>query len=108
MIPNTFDSQACRYATTHLLIMPVYFQKLFSLVTPLVLLSLAGVVMIGYGFVDMSRENNVLQFFFGIPLAAGAFGLHALVRRACRRNTLHVWVAELVIVSLMWYGFNKS
>lgn len=82
--------------------------KLLSLITPLVLLSLAGVIMIGYGFIDMDRDNNVLQFFFGIPLAAGAFGLHVVVRRIFRRNTLHVWVAELVIVSLMWYGFNKS
>jgi ABC-type uncharacterized transport system permease subunit len=88
--------------------MPTYFQKILSLVTPLVLLSLAGVIMIGYGFINMGQENNVLQFFFGIPLAAGAYGLHVVVRRIFRQNTLHVWVAELVIVSLMWYGFNKS
>lgn len=91
-----------------LLIMPTYFQKLFSLVTPLVLLSLAGVIMIGYGFINMGQENNVLQFFFGIPLAIGAYGLHVLIRQACRRDALTVWIAELVIVSLMWYGFNKS
>ena len=36
------------------------------------------------------------------------FTQHVVVRRIFRRNTLHVWVAELVIVSLMWYGFNKS
>ncbi|WP_080238717.1 hypothetical protein [Spirosoma rigui] len=88
--------------------MPTYFQKLFSVVTPLMLLALAGVIMIGYGFINMGQENNVLQFFFGIPLAAGSFGLHVLVRKACRRDVLTVWIAELVLVSLMWYGFNKS
>jgi hypothetical protein len=106
MKPHAFDSQACHPFL--LLVMPTYFQKVFGLITPLVLLSLAGVIMIGYGFVNMGQENNVLQFFFGVPLAAGSFGLHALVRQACRRNVLTVWIAELVLVALMWYGFNKS
>ena len=68
--------------------------KLASLITPLILLALMGVVMILYGFVDMKRDNNVLQFLFGIPLMLGAVGLHYIVRRAAQNNTLHVWIAE--------------
>lgn len=82
--------------------------KVFSLITPLVLLSLVGVIMILYGFVDMSQENNVLQFFFGIPIAAGAIGLHFLVRRLARQDTLYVWVIEAVLVAFMWYVFQRS
>ncbi|QDK78361.1 hypothetical protein EXU85_06995 [Spirosoma sp. KCTC 42546] len=82
--------------------------KVFSLITPLMLLSLAGVIMILYGFVDRNRENNVLQFFFGIPIAAGAIGLHFLVRRLAHQNTLHVWVIEAILVAFMWYIFQRS
>ncbi|WP_375444875.1 hypothetical protein [uncultured Fibrella sp.] len=79
--------------------------KIASLITPLVLLSVMGVIMILYGFVDMKQQNNILQFLFGIPIAAGALGLHYVVRRAARNNTLHVWIAESILVGLMWYGF---
>ncbi|MEZ0542147.1 hypothetical protein [Fibrella arboris] len=84
------------------------FSKLASLITPLVLVSLMGVVMILYGFVDMKRDNNVLQFIFGVPLAAGALGLHYVVRRAAQHNTRHVWIAESILVGLMGYGFLHS
>jgi hypothetical protein len=69
---------------------------------------LIGVVIILYGFIDMKQENNILQFLFGIPIAAGAFGLHVVVRRIARDNTLHIWVAESVLVALMAYGFLHS
>ena len=82
--------------------------KLFSLITPLIVVALMGVIMILYGFIDMKQENNVLQFFFGIPIAAGAFGLHLLVRRLAHHNTLHVWIVESIVVALMWYVFNRS
>ncbi|MBO0947876.1 hypothetical protein [Fibrella forsythiae] len=82
--------------------------KIASLITPLVLMAMMGVIMILYGFVDMKRDNNILQFLFGIPLAAGALGLHYVVRRAARNNTLHVWIAESILVGLMWYGFLHS
>ncbi len=72
------------------------------------LMALMGVIMIGYGFVDMKQDNNVLQFLFGIPLVAGAAGLHFVVRKIARHNTLHVWIAESIIVGLMWYGFLHS
>ncbi|MGF7215226.1 hypothetical protein GGR92_001366 [Spirosoma lacussanchae] len=82
--------------------------KLFGLITPLVLLSLMGLIMILYGFVDMKQENNVLQFFFGIPLMTGALGLHWLVRRAVRYDTRYVWIIESIMVAFMWYVFNHS
>ncbi|WP_332369179.1 hypothetical protein [Spirosoma telluris] len=48
--------------------------KVFSVLTPLVGVSLIGVIMILYGFIDMKQENNILQFLFGIPIAGGALG----------------------------------
>lgn len=83
-------------------------EKLFSLVTPLVIVSLMGIIMILYGFVDMKQQNNALQFIFGIPIAAGAFGLHWLIRRFSDYNTLHVWIAESLVVAFMWYVFQRS
>ena len=65
-------------------------------------------IIILYGFVDMKQENNVLQFFFGIPIAGGAFGLHFLIRRLAHNNTLHVWLIEAIIVAGMWYLFQRS
>lgn len=82
--------------------------KLFSLITPLVVVAFMGVIMILYGFVDMKQQNNALQFIFGIPIAAGAFGLHLLIRRFSQHNTLHVWIAESMIVAFMWYVFQRS
>ncbi|MVM32085.1 hypothetical protein GO755_18695 [Spirosoma sp. HMF4905] len=82
--------------------------KVFSLITPLMIVALMGIIIILYGFVDMKQENNVLQFIFGIPIAAGAVGLHFLVRRLAQHNTLHVWIIESILVALMWYVFNRS
>lgn len=82
--------------------------KLFGLITPLVILSGIGVIMIGYGFMNMGRENNILQFFFGVPIAAGAIGLHFLVRRLARQDALYVWIAESILVAFMWYVFQRS
>lgn len=82
--------------------------KVFSVLTPLVGVSLIGVIMILYGFIDMKQENNILQFLFGIPIAGGAIGLHFLVRRLAHQNTLHVWIVEAILVAFMWYVFNRS
>lgn len=82
--------------------------KLFSLFTPLIGVMGMGVIMILYGFVDMKKENNVLPFFFGIPIAGGALGLHFLVRRLAHHNTLHVWILEAIIVAGMWFLFQRS
>ena len=81
---------------------------LFSLLTPLVGVAGVGVIKILYGFVDIKRENNVPQFFFGIPIAGGALGLHFLVRRLAHHNTLHVWIIEVIIVAGIWFLFQRS
>ncbi|WP_018618251.1 hypothetical protein [Spirosoma luteum] len=82
--------------------------KLFSLLTPLVFVAGIGLIIILYGFVDMKQENNVLQFFFGIPVAGGALGLHFLIRQLAHHNTLHVWIMEAILVLIMWYLFQRS
>ncbi|GAB4054257.1 hypothetical protein [Spirosoma foliorum] len=82
--------------------------KVFNLVTPLMIVALMGLIMILYGFVDMKQQNNILQFLFGIPIMAGAVGLHFLIRRLAHHNTLHVWIIEAIIVAFMWYGFMHS
>ena len=82
--------------------------KLFSLLTPLVFVAGIGVIIILYGFVDMKQENNVLQFFFSIPVAGGALGLHFLVRRLAYHNTLHIGIIEAILVAGMWYLFQRS
>ncbi|WP_020602180.1 hypothetical protein [Spirosoma spitsbergense] len=81
---------------------------LFSLLTPLVFIAGIGVVKILYGFVDMRQRNNVLQFFFGIPIAGGALGLHFLLRQLAHHNTMHVCIIETIIVAGMWYLFQRS
>ncbi|WP_223860886.1 hypothetical protein [Spirosoma validum] len=45
------------------------FAKIFDIITPLMIIALMGVIIIGYGFVHPQQENNVLQFIFGIPIA---------------------------------------
>ena len=82
--------------------------KVLSWITPLVGVAVMGIIMILYGFVDMKQQNNALQFLFGIPIAAGAFGLHLLIRRFSQYNTLHIWIAETIIVGFMWYVFQRS
>ncbi|WP_461069246.1 hypothetical protein [Spirosoma horti] len=83
-------------------------EKIANFVTPFRLVSLMGIVMIGIGFLHMDQRDNVLQFIFGIPLAAGMLGFDYLMRRATRDNTLYLWIVEAVIVAFMWYGFNHS
>lgn len=56
----------------------------------------------------MDERDNILQFIFGIPLAAGMIGFDYLMRRATRDNTLYLWIVEAIIVAFMWYGFNHS
>ncbi|MFD2571199.1 hypothetical protein ACFSUS_11185 [Spirosoma soli] len=78
--------------------------KVFDYVTPLVLLAVAGVYMIGDGLVHMGRQNNELQFIFGIPLTVFAGGLDFVIRRVVNRNTLYVWLIEAVFVGIVWSG----
>ncbi|GAB4040716.1 hypothetical protein [Spirosoma gilvum] len=54
-------------------------EKLFNIITPLMGIAVLGLIMIGYGFVNPSQQNNVLQFIFGIPIALGAIGIHFLI-----------------------------
>ncbi|GAB3940525.1 hypothetical protein GCM10028805_02460 [Spirosoma harenae] len=77
------------------------FTKIFDIITPLMILSFMGLIMIGYGFVNPQQQNNVLQFIFGIPIALGAAGFHFLIRRATNGNTLNVWIAEGIIVGAL-------
>ena len=67
-----------------------------------------GLIMIGYGFVNPSQDNNVLQFIFGIPIALGAAGLHFLFRRILHQNTLTIWILEAIIVAAMLWIFLHS
>ena len=82
--------------------------RLVDIVTPLRIVALMGVIMILYGFVDMDRQNNVLQFMFGIPIMAGALGVHYVVRRATHRNALSIWIIESVLVGGGIYVFLNS
>jgi ABC-type transport system involved in multi-copper enzyme maturation permease subunit len=84
------------------------FSKLFDIVTPLMILSFMGVIMIGYGFVNPQQQNNVLQFIFGIPIALGAAGFHFLIRRAANGNTKNIWIAEAIIVGALILLFRMS
>ncbi len=82
--------------------------RLFDLITPLTLLALAGVFMIMDGLFHLGRDNNALQFIFGVPLAIGAAAFHFLIRRLAKRNTLYIWIIEAVIVAFMAYVFLHS
>lgn len=82
--------------------------KILDWVTPLMLLALAGVIMILTGIVKPAPENNALQFIFGVPLAAGAAGLHFLVRYTVHRNVLRMWIIESILVAAMCYVFLHS
>ncbi|MCK8495019.1 hypothetical protein M0L20_24320 [Spirosoma sp. RP8] len=79
--------------------------RLFSYVTPLMIVSLMGVIMILYGLMQLGRENNILQFIFGIPIALGAAGFHFLIRRVLHQHTLNIWIVEAIIVAALWYQF---
>ncbi|RRA98859.1 hypothetical protein [Larkinella rosea] len=79
--------------------------KLISIVTPLTLMALMGVLMVVNGIAHMKQENNVLNFFFGIPLALGAFGVHMLIRHLTHHKTAYVWAIEFILVGLFWYAF---
>lgn len=83
-------------------------ERIVNFVTPFRLVALIGIGMIGQGFLHMDQRDNVLQFIFGIPLAAGMIGFDYLMRRATRDNTLYLWIVEAIIVAFMWYGFNHS
>lgn len=83
------------------------FTKIFDIITPLMILSLMGVIMIGYGFANPQQENNVLQFMFGIPIALGAAGFHFLIRRIVNYNVLYMWIIEAIIVGCLIYAFPR-
>ncbi|GAB3987224.1 hypothetical protein GCM10028807_06650 [Spirosoma daeguense] len=82
--------------------------KIFDIITPLMILSVMGLIMIGYGFVNPQQQNNVLQFIFGIPIALGAAGFHFLIRRAAHGNTRNIWIAEAIIVGALIVLFLNS
>lgn len=82
--------------------------KIFDIITPLMILSFMGLIMIGYGFVNPQQQNNVLQFIFGIPIALGAAGFHFLIRRAASGNTRNIWIAEAIIVGALILMFHIS
>ncbi|GAB3705816.1 hypothetical protein GCM10027592_38700 [Spirosoma flavus] len=82
--------------------------RIFDIITPLMILAFMGVIMIGYGFVDTQRENNVLQFIFGIPIALGAAGFHFLIRRVAHGDTRTIWIAESIIVVALILIYNAS
>ncbi|GAB3931291.1 hypothetical protein [Larkinella terrae] len=79
--------------------------KLVNIITPLTLMALIGVLMVVNGIAHIKQENNVLNFFFGIPLALGAFGVHMLIRHLTRQKTAYVWAIEFILVALFWYAF---
>lgn len=83
-------------------------EKIAGFITPLLLVALMGLIMIAYGFVKPSQENNVLQFIFGIPVLLGAIGLHYIVRRASKGNVLRIWIVEAIIVGFMVLVFLRS
>lgn len=83
-------------------------ERILNFVTPFRLVALIGILAIGKGFLHMDERDNILQFIFGIPLAAGMIGFDYLMRRATRDNTLYLWIVEAIIVAFMWYGFNHS
>ncbi|WP_138991703.1 hypothetical protein [Larkinella sp. C7] len=80
----------------------MFLSKVISIVTPLMLMALIGVVMIVYGLLNTGQENNILQFFFGIPIALGFAGMHFLIRRVLERNNLRIWILETLIVAALW------
>ncbi len=82
--------------------------KIFAHISPLMILAFMGLIMIGYGFVNPSQDNNVLQFIFGIPIALGAAGVHFLIRRLVNYNTLYMWIIEAIMVGFLCYVFLKS
>ncbi len=81
--------------------------KLFSIVTPLTLASLMGLIMIGTGIVNTGRENNVLQYFFGVPFMVGPLILHFLIRIVCLKNNVIIWVVEGLLVIVGYMAFLR-
>lgn len=81
--------------------------KLFSIVTPLTLASLMGLIMIGTGIVNTGRENNVLQYFFGVPFMVGPLILHFLIRIVCLKNNVIIWVVEGLLLIVGYMAFLR-
>lgn len=79
--------------------------RIFELITPFTLVAIMGLIMIGNGIVHTGRENNELQYLFGVPLTLGALGAHFLVRRLLKQNTLYIWIAEAIVVASLGYQF---
>ena len=73
--------------------------------TPFMFMALLGVMMIVEGLLHMGRENNALQFIFGVPVLFGALGAHWVVWRASLRNIRTMWIVEGVLVAVSWYLF---
>lgn len=80
-------------------------KKLFEFVTPLTLMAGGGLLIIGQGLLHLGEENNVLQFFFGVPLLFGAVVVHIIIWGMLKRNVLYIWLVEFVLVGLFLYAF---
>lgn len=80
--------------------------KVFSVITPFMLLSLLGVAWIIDGFRHMGEKGNGLQFYLGGGLIVGALGFHYLIRYLLKQNTLYIWIAEAILVGVFWYNMT--
>lgn len=83
------------------------FTKLFDSVTPLKLIALAGVIMIGNGIIHTGRENYALQYIIGAPIALGAAGFRCLIRRIVNYNMSNMWIIEAIIAGFLVYACPK-
>ncbi len=81
--------------------------KIFSIITPLTLCSIMGLIMIGTGIVNTGRENNILQYFFGIPFLIGPLLLHFLIRIVCLKNNVTIWIVEGILVVVGYLAFLR-
>ncbi|MGA0555164.1 hypothetical protein ACO2Q8_00825 [Larkinella sp. VNQ87] len=80
-------------------------KKLFDFITPFTLVAGLGFMMVGNGLLHLNEENNILHFFFGIPLIGMALGAHFLTRRILNQNTLQIWLMEGLLVGLVGLAF---
>jgi hypothetical protein len=79
--------------------------KIFNIISPFTLVTVLGFLMIGDGLVHLGRENNALQFIFGVPVVIFSILFHYLVLRICNHNTVTVWLVEGALVAIVAYLF---